>query len=147
MMLTDEDSRGQRAPLHPVSPTENVFPRQASFEPCDTMPHMHKCHRMPCITTSCHLLLTFPACSLLPVDTVLVKCAFFMLWNTGPFWSFLLPLASRQQEMRVNWISAVSDRHITLRGRPSGAELAAGKQEKDKSQGLCSSDPLRWTDR
>lgn len=102
--------------------------------------------------TECHVLLRpviyrwhFQPVLWLPVDTALVKCAFFMLWNTGLIWSFLLPLASRQREMRVNWISVVSDRSIMVRAWPSGAELATGKTERDKSQGLCSLDPLRYT--
>lgn len=102
--------------------------------------------------TECHVLLHpviyrwhFQPVLWLPVDTALVKCAFFMLRNTGLIWSFLLPLASRQREMRVNWISVVSDRSIMVQAWPSGAELATGKTERDKSQGLCSLDPLRYT--
>lgn len=51
---------------------------------------------------------------------------------------------SRHEEMRVNWISVVSDRSIMVLGWPSVAKFPTGKRRKDQSQGLCSSYPLRY---
>lgn len=111
---------------------EDVFQRKI-YITCDVISpkvNVTPCHVLQCYVTE-HWQFWSGLCSLL----VLCWLISFMLRDTC-HWTDLIPfmpLASRQREMRVNWISVVSDRSIMVRGLAVRSKTPNPKgEQKDK---------------
>lgn len=122
---------------------EDVFQRKI-FSTCDLIsPNVN--------VTPCHVLrwtLTVLVRPLFPVGIMLVNSASFMLRDTCRWTDLIpfMPLASRHGEMRVNWISVVSDRSIMVRGLAIRSKTPNRKgEQKDEWLGLYSSYSLKYT--